>query len=213
MSLWDGTDEEFARRVQNMIAASGGLIGVVSAYRSEERQAQLWRDAINKYGSPEKARKWVAPPGKSNHNRGVAIDLWFASDEAKNWAHENAARFGLVFPMAHEPWHIEPVGLRDGSYRGMKFDPEAYTIPPDGMFPVDPAYVNRTMEDHIGSLFSILASPSMSDSILAGPGNDPLLGAEPPAPTPGRDPLDNWPAQLFEPVVETETAQEGGEQL
>ncbi len=91
---------------------------VMSAYRSPERQAQLWEEALAKYGSPEAARKWVAPPGNSKHNHGQAVDLRFLGDEAKNWVHANAAQYGLQFPMAHEPWHIEPVGSRGGSQSG-----------------------------------------------------------------------------------------------
>lgn len=89
-------------------------LGITSAYRSPERQAQLYADAVDKYGSPEAARKWVAPPGKSNHNRGMAMDLGYGSDAARAWAHENAAKYGLAFPLSNEPWHIELAGIRDG---------------------------------------------------------------------------------------------------
>lgn len=88
---------------------------VMSAYRSPERQAQLWEEALAKYGSPEAARKWVAPPGNSKHNHGQAVDLRFLGDDAQKWVHANAAQYGLHFPMSHEPWHIEPVGSRGGS--------------------------------------------------------------------------------------------------
>ena len=91
-----------------------GQLRVMSAYRSPERQAQLWEEALAKYGSPEAARKWVAPPGNSKHNHGQAVDLRFLGDEAKNWVHANAAQYGMNFPMSHEPWHIEPIGSRGG---------------------------------------------------------------------------------------------------
>ncbi len=89
---------------------------VMSAYRSPERQAQLWEEALAKYGSPEAARKWVAPPGNSKHNHGQAVDLRFLGDDAQKWVHANAAQYGLHFPMSHEPWHIEPVGSRGGAH-------------------------------------------------------------------------------------------------
>lgn len=88
--------------------------GIQSGFRSPERQAQLYQAALQKYGSEQAARKWVAPPGKSQHNHGNAIDLSYASDAARKWAHENAAQFGLAFPMAHEPWHVELQGVRGG---------------------------------------------------------------------------------------------------
>jgi hypothetical protein len=54
--------------------------------------------------------KWVALPGRSNHQKdGGAFDLEYTNDDAKKWAHENAARYGFKFPMAHEPWHLEPI--------------------------------------------------------------------------------------------------------
>lgn len=86
---------------------AGHSITIYSGYRSPEHQDRLYQDAIAKYGSPEAARKWVAPPGKSQHNHGTAADLAYGSDEARQWAHSNAANFGLNFRMDYEPWHIE----------------------------------------------------------------------------------------------------------
>ncbi|MHA6685093.1 M15 family metallopeptidase [Mesorhizobium sp. A556] len=83
-----------------------------SGFRSFERQSQLWAQALKKYGSPEAARKWVAPPGKSQHNAGEAADLGFGTNEARDWFHANAKQFGLTFPMGNEPWHIETVDAR-----------------------------------------------------------------------------------------------------
>lgn len=117
-----GLDPTFATAIDALIAASGGRVTVQSAYRSNEEQQQLWDQAVAKYGSPEAARKWVAPPGHSNHNRGLAVDL--GGDTAL--AHELAPRFGLVFPMSWEPWHIEPVHARDSS------TPMSYSEPPPG---------------------------------------------------------------------------------
>lgn len=99
---------------------------IFSGYRSPERQAQLYAAALQKYGSPEAARKWVAPPGKSEHNKGFAADLAFdgagttaklspAGQAAMQWAHANASKFGLVFPLGNEPWHVEAAGARSGA--------------------------------------------------------------------------------------------------
>lgn len=107
---YQGLDPAFAAAVKRMVAASGGRLTLVSGYRSPQRQAQLYAAAIKKYGSAKAARKWVAPPGHSNHGRGVAYDL---GGDLK-WAHANAAKFGLYFPMGHEPWHVELQGTRGG---------------------------------------------------------------------------------------------------
>ena len=93
--------------------ASGHSIKIYSGYRSAERQKELWEQAVRKYGSPEAAKKWVAPPGRSRHNFGAAADLQFESESAKQWAHKNASKYGLTFRMGHEPWHIEPANARN----------------------------------------------------------------------------------------------------
>lgn len=80
---------------------------VTSGYRSNEVQKGLWENALKKYGDPEIADNWVARPGKSNHNHGGAVDFKFLDPSAQDWVHKNAANFGLKFPMAHEPWHVE----------------------------------------------------------------------------------------------------------
>lgn len=99
---------DFAERLSAFLnAAPGGGISIYSGARSFERQAQLFSAAVKKYGSVEAARKWVAPPGSSQHNKGAAADLRFASDAARRWAHENAPIYGLNFRMGHEPWHVE----------------------------------------------------------------------------------------------------------
>ncbi|AFL52156.1 uncharacterized protein YcbK (DUF882 family) [Sinorhizobium fredii] len=103
-------DPEFQSRLAQFLAAAGeqaGRITITSGARSIERQAQLWQQALQKYGSPEAARKWVAPPGRSQHNVGRAADLQFESDAVREWAHANAEAYGLVFRLENEAWHVE----------------------------------------------------------------------------------------------------------
>lgn len=132
----EGLDQEFNQRLLAMLLAAPdsvrSSVKIISAYRSPERQAQLWKDALAKYGSESEARRWVAPPGRSNHNHGLAIDLRYSTNAARTWFHQNAERFQLRFPMEHEPWHIEPIGVREGTYKSstddaFTVDPEAYT--------------------------------------------------------------------------------------
>ena len=122
----DGMDDAFAVKIARMFEAAppeikAGL-GIYSGARSVERQEQLWADAIRQYGSAEAARKWVAPPGKSYHNHGKAADLAFNGQSLKNappevvkWVHDNAASYGLKFPLKNENWHIEDDSTRGGS--------------------------------------------------------------------------------------------------
>jgi soluble lytic murein transglycosylase-like protein len=101
-----GMQTGFASRLGALkrdVKRHGGHLRVNEGWRSYEDQLRLWKVAKKRYGGWEAARRWVAPPGCSNHNRGWAADL------AGNLrlAHRLAGRHGLEFPMAHEPWHIE----------------------------------------------------------------------------------------------------------
>ena len=104
---------------------------VTSAYRSPEVQERLWADALAKYGSEAAARKWVAPPGRSNHNHGAAVDFKFLDPSAQEWVHQNAGQFGMHFPMSHEPWHIEMAG--DDHVPNLTFGSGVPSAPQNGM--------------------------------------------------------------------------------
>ena len=114
---FSGMDSRFSDALQQLFAAAPpeiqSQLQVSSGYRSPERQADLWQAALAKYGSEDAARKWVAPPGRSNHNHGYAADLKYLSPAAKEWARGNAGQFGLAFPLSNEDWHIELAGVRN----------------------------------------------------------------------------------------------------
>jgi secretion/DNA translocation related TadE-like protein len=73
-------------------------IRVVSGFRTRAEQARLHAER------PELA----APPGSSMHERGLAADLAFPSGSGRRAAHSLATGCGLGFPVAGEPWHVEP---------------------------------------------------------------------------------------------------------
>lgn len=112
-------DPAFGTSLANLFAAAPPEIAehlrLTSGYRSPEVQSRLFADAVQKYGSESAARKWVAPPGRSRHNMGLAADFKYLDPTAQEWVHANAGDHGLHFPMSWEPWHIEPVGSRDGA--------------------------------------------------------------------------------------------------
>ena len=114
----NGANPVFQQRLLSFLNDNPAGVGVMSFDRDPERQAQLWAAALQKYGSPEEARKWVAPPGHSNHNKGMASDLSYESPEASQWAHDHAAQYGLAFPLANEPWHVEPMEARGVRFTG-----------------------------------------------------------------------------------------------
>jgi LAS superfamily LD-carboxypeptidase LdcB len=93
-------------------------LDLISGFRSIAHQKRLWEVAKKKYGSETEARKWVAPPGKSVHQTGRAIDVALGfgisskniqemrKTQAYRWLVQNAAAFGF-YPYDREPWHWE----------------------------------------------------------------------------------------------------------
>lgn len=132
---FSGLDPAFRASLEQLFQGAPSEIQqglrVMSGFRSNDRQAELWQGALAKYGSPEAARKWVAPPGNSKHNHGQAVDLRYLSPVAQKWAHENAGKYGLHFPLSNENWHIEPVGSRGGHNHA----PQAPGTPAPAMAP------------------------------------------------------------------------------
>jgi len=96
--------------VRRLIAASGGRVYLVSGFRDHQRQYELWIQALQRYGDPEVADNWVAPPGSSYHERGLAVDLGGDLNLAARLVQE----LGLPLwrPMSWEPWHFELSGSR-----------------------------------------------------------------------------------------------------
>ena len=100
-----------------------------SAYRSEARQAQVFREWAREVGR-RKALRVSARPGHSEHQLGTTIDFargsappWagdFAATSTGRWLARNAADFGFVmsYPKggsdvtcyAAEPWHFRWIG-------------------------------------------------------------------------------------------------------
>lgn len=114
-----GMQPTFLQNLQAMVAAAPPEIQqqlrITSGFRSPQIQQRLWDEALVKYGSPETARKWVAPPGRSQHGHGNAADMKYLNPAAQEWAHANAANYGLAFPLGNEPWHIELASARGGA--------------------------------------------------------------------------------------------------
>ena len=104
-------------------AADDGVEFVVdSGWRSPAYQAQLFREAIAKYGSAQEAARWVAAPNASAHVSGDAVDI--GPSGAAAWLSEHGAAYGLCQIYANEPWHYE---LRPGA--GDRGCPPPYSDP------------------------------------------------------------------------------------
>ncbi|MEG0484770.1 MAG: M15 family metallopeptidase [Oscillospiraceae bacterium] len=120
----------------------GNKLYLVSAYRSIERQAALFKRKTAFYTAQGKclqdaekeAAKWVARPGTSEHNTGLAADMVSASWYENNsdltqafeatpefaWLSAHCSEYGFIlrYPkgkeditgIAYEPWHYRYVG-------------------------------------------------------------------------------------------------------
>lgn len=108
----DGLHPSLASAVSSLVHAAHGDVWIVSGYRSAQEQAALWAAALARYGSAEAADDWVAPPGHSMHERGLAVDL--GGDLVLAQSLVSSLRLPLHRPLAHEPWHFELVGSRGG---------------------------------------------------------------------------------------------------
>lgn len=101
----NGLNPELSRAVTTLIEASRGAVRVVSGYRSHDEQARLWAEALATYHSAEAADDWVARPGESLHERGLAVDL--GGDLLLAQGLIDSLGLGLVRPFEDEPWHFE----------------------------------------------------------------------------------------------------------
>ncbi len=107
---------------------TGGALHVVSSYRSHAQQQALRNSSLRRYGRAYTV-KYVARPGTSEHQTGLAVDLSSPSgrgptfDKTKEWrwlrSHAQDYGFVLRYPkgatkitgIGYEPWHWRYVGV------------------------------------------------------------------------------------------------------
>lgn len=116
-----GMNAEFARRFGDLQAAvrqSGGDLYIFSGARDPQQQAEMFNDAVRKYGDEKEARKRVKEPGKSSHDPSYGVPLGLGQGALGAdlrgdlaIAHKLGPRFGIVFPDKNSPWHAELAGL------------------------------------------------------------------------------------------------------
>lgn len=163
-------EADFEGRLMAMIDASDGAIWIESGDRDTETQTRLWNEAVAKYGE-EEARNWVAPPGHSNHEKGIAVDIGGDLELAA----QLAPQFGLYRPMSWEPWHFEPVGSRSD-------DPQSYTPRPSDPSALVKGTKTRDYGDVLSELLNITpytGNPSSGDILTQRGGTDPLVSGNP----------------------------------
>lgn len=118
--------------IERLIAAAhadGVKMEVRSGYRSYATQKTTYDNALRTYSSPAEAMRYNAPPGASEHQTGLAVDMWdgvnrgtaFRGTATDTWLAQNAYKYGFIirYPKgkeaitgyADEPWHLRYVGV------------------------------------------------------------------------------------------------------
>lgn len=129
-----------AARALEKLFAGGEKKGIylkgVSAFRSYERQKQIYNNNVRNRGT-EKTDKVSAIPGSSEHQTGLSIDVScnsvgcsleksFGKTPEGKWLSKNCYKYGFVirYPKnksditgySYEPWHIRYVGKNLAEY-------------------------------------------------------------------------------------------------
>ena len=128
------TAYEAFQELQNELALEGVSVDLDNAYRSVAEQEWLVGSFTERYGEAY-VEQYVASPGYSEHQTGLALDLYlivdgeglyYNEDLASNpeiWeiVHNNLADFGFILRYmegkeditgySYEPWHIRYVGV------------------------------------------------------------------------------------------------------
>ena len=129
-------DRRMAQDLLSMVQAAekdGVWLWVASGYRTNQEQQQILEDKIAAYrqeGYPDDlarqaAAQWVAQPGTSEHELGLAVDInpdgsMGTGQELYDWLLEHAWEYGFIkrYPadkvditgISNEPWHYRYVG-------------------------------------------------------------------------------------------------------
>ena len=104
-----------ARQAAVMLAAlldgirAAGRIVPVSGWRSHAEQQALYADSVRDNGL-EFTQKYVAPPGCSEHETGLAIDVGEAREARYGFIERYPKGAQAVTGIGHEPWHFRYVG-------------------------------------------------------------------------------------------------------
>ncbi|AAK81230.1 D-alanyl-D-alanine carboxypeptidase [Clostridium acetobutylicum] len=126
-------ESEAATGLENMFNAAskdGLTLLAVSGYRPYSYQQKLYNEKVARDGKAE-ADKYVAEPGTSEHQTGLAMDLLsteysslddgFMNTNSYKWLQQNCGKYGFIirYPKDKEnitkynfePWHVRYIGL------------------------------------------------------------------------------------------------------
>lgn len=130
------TYEAFINLSKDVFEDDGIRLDLDSAYRTINKQEQIYEKYLNKYGQ-EYTEKYLAAPGHSEHHTGLAIDVGIVIDEKFyrteeellsldhifKIVHKKLAEYGFIlrYPkgkesitkIGYEPWHFRYIHFTD----------------------------------------------------------------------------------------------------
>ena len=133
-NLWEDAAKALEEMYADCLAETGKKLISVSGYRSYQTQATIYEHKLKSVnGSKARADEYVARPGASEHQLGMAMDLGveekqetsskFDQTIAGAWATENCWKYGFILRYQeeweditgykHEEWHFRYVGTEN----------------------------------------------------------------------------------------------------
>jgi len=230
--------EDAAQALKTMLAAlkEAGVrdIYVNSGYRNFLRQGELYAAKVSSYRrqgyadtqARALAARWVLPPGESEHQTGLAVDIstagtsydlveTFGNTAAGRWLHEHCVEYGFILRytadkesftgVAPEPWHFRYVGVDHAIYmRGQNLCLEEYhaLLIEQRQLP----FVNSNGENRVvyysnGDISTTLPGTLLSVSVARRHSGEYIITMAPP-PEPLFDTVNHWGEQYIRRLYE-----------
>lgn len=178
------------RQLEAWMQASGaaGQVGIVSGYRTRERQRRIYEDSLAANGEAFTA-SYVAPEGRSEHQTGLAVDLGELRDNV-DYIRPSLPDFGVFAELkrlasaygfivcykegkekltgiASEPWHFRYVGVPHARIMEERdWCLEEY-IEGIRRFTQRNPYVHRDEEGKITEIFFVRADAAIETAAIA----------------------------------------------
>ena len=116
-------------QMKRYFTALGVHFELLSGYRVHQTQERIWNESVVEHGEAH-TRRYVAQPGYSEHQTGLALDLTLYDARGDRVEDDDIEAYGQLFPHLHEfgfilrypagkedvtgypfePWHIRYVG-------------------------------------------------------------------------------------------------------
>jgi D-alanyl-D-alanine carboxypeptidase len=93
------------RRLRAGATDQGTRLCLQDGKRSVRQQQREFAEAVRRFGTEELASRYVLPPEKSMHVKGIAVDV--QPLDAAAWVESNGPALGWCRRYENEPWHFE----------------------------------------------------------------------------------------------------------